>query len=80
MAIVTKVEDLCLAIYTYFGKSPKRHLEFMKLAKMSEIEGLRRLTDVKTRWISLLDLKVQWVLGEYKTLTVKMNHLVRMGD
>jgi len=59
-------------MYAYFNASPKRHLEFQKLADLMETEGLKMLRNVKTRWISLLD-PLRRVLGEYKTLIVKMS-------
>ena len=71
LPIVGKIEDLCQAMYGYFSHSPKRHLEFQRLPDVLEIEGRKILRNVKTRWISLLD-PLKRVMGEYKTLIVKM--------
>jgi hypothetical protein len=71
LPVVSKLESLCQALYTYFTMSSKKHLEFHSLADIVETEGLRMLKNVKTRWISLLE-PLKRVLGEYKTLIVKM--------
>jgi hypothetical protein len=34
MPMVSKLEDLLQSLYGYFFNSPKRHLEFTKLAKI----------------------------------------------
>jgi hypothetical protein len=68
---VSKIESLCKNIHSYFSHLPKRHLEFTKLVEIVEIEGLKILNNVKTRWISLLE-PLKRVLGEYKTLIAKM--------
>ena len=36
-----KLKSLCKSMHAYFSRSPKCHLEFMKLAKVVETEGLR---------------------------------------
>jgi hypothetical protein len=69
--VVLKLETLCQTFYTYFSMSSKKHLEFQKLADIVQIEGLRMLWNVKTRWILLLE-PLRKVMGEYKTLIVKM--------
>lgn len=58
-------------MFLYFSHSPKRHLEFQKLADLMETEGRRMLRNVKTQWLSLLE-PLKRVMGEYKTLIVKM--------
>ena len=70
LLVVQKFESLCKALYSYFSGSPKRHLEFIKLAKVVETEGLKILNKVQTRWISLLE-PLKRICGEYKTLIVK---------
>ena len=69
--LVEKLETLSQALYNYFTMSSKKHLEFQKLANIGEIEGLHMLKNVKTWWISLLEL-LRKTFGEYKTLIVKM--------
>jgi len=71
LPLVAKVEELCQSMYAYFSHSPKRHLEFQKLADLVETEGRRMLRNVKTRWLSLLE-PLKRVMGEYKTLVAKM--------
>jgi hypothetical protein len=71
LPVVSKLETLCQELYTYFSMSAKKHLEFQRLADIVETEGLRMLRNVKTRWISLLE-PLRRVMGEYKTLIVKM--------
>jgi len=71
LPVVSKLEALCQTMHAYFSHSPKRHLEFQKLANYMESEGLRMLRNVKTRWISLLE-PLRKVMGEYKTMIAKM--------
>jgi hypothetical protein len=72
LPVVQKLESLCKALHSYFSGSPKRHLEFTKLAEVVEIEGLKILNKVQTRWISLLE-PLKHICGEYKTLIVKFD-------
>ena len=58
-------------MYRYFNHSLKRHLEFEKLAELVETDGWRMLRNVKTQWLSLLEL-LKKVMGEYKIFVVKM--------
>jgi hypothetical protein len=69
--MVNKLENLSQTLYALFYKSPKRHLDFNKLAKIMEIKGNRPPNNVKTRWISMLDLAKR-IMGEYHSLIVKM--------
>jgi hypothetical protein len=34
LAVINKIENLLQSLNAYFGSSPKRHLEFQKLAKL----------------------------------------------
>jgi hypothetical protein len=70
LPVVQKLETLCKSLHVYFSGSPKRHLEFMKLAEVVETEGLKILNKVATRWISLLE-PLKRICCEYKTLIVK---------
>jgi hypothetical protein len=69
---VCKIETLLQALHSYFTSSPKRHLEFTKLAELVETSGLKILGSVRTRWINMLE-PLKRVLSEYKTLIVKMS-------
>jgi hypothetical protein len=69
--VVKHVEDLLAALYSYFSSSPKRSLEFQKLAACLESKGNKILRNVKTRWISMLG-PARRVLEEYKPLVTKM--------
>jgi len=46
--MVNKIEGLLKTFYNYFSKSLKRHLEFMKLAKLMETKEAKILKNVKT--------------------------------
>jgi hypothetical protein len=71
MLLVSTLENLFQALYGYFSTSPKCHLEFTKLAEIVEIEGLKVLQNVKTRWINMLQ-PLKWVGKEYKVFIPKM--------
>jgi hypothetical protein len=71
LPMVSKLEILCQTLYRYHSMSSKKHLKFQKLADIVEIEGLGILRNIKTRWILLLE-PLKRVMGEYKTLIVKM--------
>jgi hypothetical protein len=66
--MVNKIEGLFQTLYKYFSKSPKRHLEFTKLAEVMELKGMK---DVKTHWIFMLS-PVWHVMVEFRTLLMKM--------
>jgi hypothetical protein len=69
--MVSKLEGLLHTLYNYFSKSPKRHLEFTKLAELMITKGVKILKNIKTYWISMLFL-VRCVMVRYKTLLMKM--------
>jgi hypothetical protein len=73
LLMVQKIEKLLQSLYSYFHASPKRCNEYQKLAEIMETSGLKILQNVTTRWISMLE-PLKHVLGEYKTLIVKMAH------
>jgi hypothetical protein len=64
-------------LYTYFFKSPQKHLECLKLAELMETKGLKILRNIKTRWISMLVPTVR-VMNEYRTLLVKIQQVSSM--
>ncbi len=49
LPMVKRIESLLSTFYNYFYKSPKRHLEFTKLAKIMETKGTKILKNIKTR-------------------------------
>jgi hypothetical protein len=57
--------------YYYLGHNQHMKNEYQKLAEIVETSGLKILQNVTTCWISLLE-PLKHVLGEYKTLIVKM--------
>ena len=71
IAIVSKGESLLSALHTYFCKSPKKCLEFSKLAEIMERKGLKILKHCKTRWVGML-APLKHVLSEWRLLIVKM--------
>jgi hypothetical protein len=46
--MVKRTKSLFSTFYNYFYKSPKRHLEFIKLAKIMETRGVKILKNIKT--------------------------------
>jgi hypothetical protein len=66
-----RIESLLQTLRAYFAHSPKRHLEFTKLAKIMETKGNKILCNVKTQWISMLSLAKR-IMVEYITLLLKM--------
>jgi hypothetical protein len=70
--IVGKLEALCAALYSYFARSPKRYLAFVRLAEKLDTSGNKILQNVKPRWISMLGPMVR-ILEEYKTLVANMD-------
>jgi hypothetical protein len=70
MLMLSKLEDFLQSHYKYFFGSPKRHLEFTKLVEIVEIEGLKVLWNVKTRWINML-APFKKFGKDYKTLIAK---------
>jgi hypothetical protein len=43
LLIVNQIKDLMWSSYTYFARSPMQHLEFVKLAEVLEMKGLKVL-------------------------------------
>jgi hypothetical protein len=70
LPMVEGIEDMLANLYTYFCKSPLKHLELLKLVEVMETKGSKILKNIKTRWISMLALDVR-VINEYKKLFVK---------
>ena len=69
--MVERIEEMLTSLHAFFAKSPKRHLEFVKLAELMQSKGLKILKNVKTRWISMLSPAVR-VMSKYRPLIVKM--------
>ena len=47
LPVLQKIEDMLHDLYSYFCKSPKKHIEFCKLAELMETKGLKILRNVK---------------------------------
>ena len=71
LAIMNRIEGLLKSSHAYFKHSPKRHLEFVKLAELMDTKGLKLLKNVKTRWVSLIE-PLRRILQEYRVLLAKM--------
>jgi hypothetical protein len=71
LPVIAKIENLLQSLYSYFARSPKRHLEFTKLAVVMETKGLKIIRNIKTRWLSMLS-PLKRVISEYRTLVQKM--------
>ncbi len=71
LPMVKRIEGLLSTFYIYFYKSPKRHFEFTKLAKIMETKGAKILKNIKTQLINMLS-PIKHVMVEYMTLLMKM--------
>jgi len=71
LGIVSNIMDLLQNCHAYFVHSPKRYPKFTKLTDMMETKELKMFKNVKTYWISLLDL-LKIILVKYKPLLAKM--------
>jgi hypothetical protein len=71
LPMLEKIENMLQDQYNYFSKSPKKHMDFLKLAEVMETKGLKILRNVKTRWISMLSPAIR-IMNEYRTLLVRM--------
>ena len=69
--IMSRIEGLLKSFHAYFKHSPKRHIEFVKMAELMETKGLELLKNVKTRWILLIE-PLRCILQEDMFLLVKM--------
>ena len=72
MPIVSCIEELLAGIYTFFCKSPKKHLEFVKLAELLNSRGNKILQNIKTRWLNMIGPAVK-IMNEYMLFLVKMS-------
>jgi hypothetical protein len=72
MPIVSGIEEMLADIYTFFCKSSKKHLEFVKLVELLNSKGNKILRNIKTRWLSMLAPTVR-IMNEYRPLLVKMS-------
>ncbi|KAG0595346.1 hypothetical protein M758_UG159400 [Ceratodon purpureus] len=71
LPLFESVEILLRKTHNYFSHSPKRHLEFVKLAEVMETKGLRLLKNVQTRWVLLLE-PLRRFLAQYRVVMAKM--------
>jgi hypothetical protein len=60
------------SLYAFFAHSPKRHLEFVKLAEVMQSKGLKILKNIQTRWICMLSPTIR-IMNKYRVLLVKMS-------
>jgi hypothetical protein len=72
LRVFQNAEKLMAKTHAFFNHSPKRLMEFQKLAEIIETKGLRPLKNVATRWVSLLE-PLRRLLGKYRTLIAKMH-------
>jgi hypothetical protein len=70
LPLVKCIESLLQTLHAYFAHSPKRHLEFTKLAKIMETKGNKILCNVKIWWISMLSV-AKIIMAKYITLLLK---------
>ena len=72
LPVVKRIEEMLQSLHGFFAHSPKRHLNFQKLADIMHSKGLKILRNISTRWISMLSPAVR-VLNEYRVLLVTMH-------
>jgi hypothetical protein len=72
LSLVMHIEGMLQSLYAFFSHSPKKVLEFVNITKTLETKGLKLLWNLKTCWILMLS-PLKCVLGEYKSLVVKMH-------
>jgi hypothetical protein len=71
LTLIIKIEDFFLNMYGHFSHSPKRHLEFQRLAQTLETKENKIFKNVKTRWMSMLD-PLKRIMTKYCLLLVIM--------
>jgi hypothetical protein len=71
LEMISRLENLLVALHKYFSKSPKRHLALEKLSELLQTKDGKILRQVKTRWISSLE-PMKCVLSKYRILLIKM--------
>ncbi len=71
LTFIIKIEVFFINMHGYFSHSPKRHLEFQRLAQTLETKGNKIFKNVKTRWMSMLDA-LKRIMVEYCPLFVMM--------
>jgi hypothetical protein len=54
--LVISLKNILQTLHFYFAPSIKRHLEFIKLAKLVQTKRNKIIQNAKTRWISMLNL------------------------
>jgi hypothetical protein len=48
LPMVSRIEEMLASLYVFFAHSPKRHLEFIKLAEVMQSKGLKILKNITT--------------------------------
>jgi hypothetical protein len=71
LSLVAHIEGMLQSLYVFFPHSQKKVLEFLTLAKILEIKGLKLLRIIKTLGISMFNPFKQ-LLAKYKSMVVKM--------
>jgi hypothetical protein len=66
------VESMLTVMHAYFAHSPKRHVEFERLATTMNKKGQKIPLNVKTSWISMLKPAKQ-IMNQYSVLLLKMH-------
>jgi hypothetical protein len=72
LPILGGIEEMMADIYTFFYKSPKKHLEFVKLVELLDSKGNKILRNIKTRWLSMME-PVVTIMNKYRPLLVKLS-------
>jgi hypothetical protein len=72
LGITNSIENLLQSCHFSFLPTQKKHLRFTKLINMMETKGPKILMNVKTQWISLLELLCN-LKNIYVTFLAKMS-------
>jgi hypothetical protein len=72
LALVMHIKNMLQSLYSFFRIVPRRFWNLWTLPRHWKTKGLKLLRNIKTCWISMLS-PLKCVLGEYKSLIVKMH-------
>jgi hypothetical protein len=70
--LASHIKFMLQSLYSFFAHNLKKLLKFTKFVEPLEIERLKLLRNVKTHWVSMLNL-LKCVLAQCKYLVVKMH-------
>jgi hypothetical protein len=72
LVFIAWIEMIMQNMYGYFNYSSKWHLEFQKFAQILDTKGKKIMKNVKTRWMSMLENMLKWIMVKYHPLFTMM--------